>query len=259
MRIAPRPSPRLLAYAIGIASIPLGYMLLGLAAGERIFPPLVKLLSAFASMLASGELATHVGASLARLGVGIGLALVMGIPLAFALARSRLLDASLRPLLYFAHPIPKVTFLPVLLLAFGVGDAPKAALVFLIAVFPLVTTIRDRLKALEPETAYPVLAAGGGKLAALIHCTLPQILPDLISSLRVAGGTGFAVRFIAESFATDHGLGSLVLQSWNAFDFDRMQAAILALSLAGFLWFAAMDLLERLLCPWRFRRRAERS
>ncbi len=249
----------MLAYALGIASIPLIYLSMNILAGDRIFPPLPKLATTFGAMITSGEIAAHAIASIERLAIGIGLALAIGIPLAFGLASSRFLDAALKPLIYFAHPVPKVTFLPLLLLLLGVGDAPKAALVFLIAVFPLVMTLRDRLKAIEPETAYPVIASGGGRLDVLIHCTIPQILPDLVSSLRVAGGTGFAVLFIAESFATERGFGCLILQSWNAFDFDRMQAAILALSLAGFLWFALMDILERLFCPWRFRKRAKRS
>ena len=80
---------------------------------------------------------------------------------------------------------------------------------------------------------------------------VPAALPDAITALRVATGTAVAVLFMVESFATDRGLGFLIMDAWGRGDQLEMFAAILAISLTGVGLYEACTLLERRLCPWK--------
>ena len=72
----------------------------------------------------------------------------------------------------------------------------------------------------------------------------------IFSSLRLTLGTAFAVLFLAETFATQTGIGWYIMDSWSRISYTRMYAGIMALSLAGLLFFAVLDLLQRLFCRW---------
>ena len=95
-----------------------------------------------------------------------------------------------------------------------------------------------------------VRSLGASKLELAALVVVPAALPDLLTSLRVSLGTAVAVLFLAETFATDTGLGFLIVDSWSRVAYAEMYAAIIALSLLGLGLFAAVDAAERLLCPW---------
>jgi NitT/TauT family transport system permease protein len=79
---------------------------------------------------------------------------------------------------------------------------------------------------------------------------IPSTLPQLFSAIRISVGIGIAVLFLAENYATSYGMGYFIMNNWVMINYPRMFAGIVALGLIAATVLAAIDLLQRLLCPW---------
>lgn len=244
------PAAAALKRLLPAAAVVLVYQALRLGAGPRLFPPLGVVAERFIVLVADGRLPFHAWVSVRRIAAGLGLSVLVAVPAAALLARYRRLDAALSPLLFLAFPIPKVTFLPVLLLLLGLGDASKIGMIFLIVVFQAIVSLRDVFRTLDRRAFQAVRAFGGGRMDLVRHVIAPASLPALLSALRVSGGTAIAVLFIAESFATETGMGYFVMDAWSRVSYADMHCGIAALSLLGLALFGLIDLAERKLCPW---------
>ena len=211
-----------------------------LLAGER-----------FVEKILDGTLLLHIGASLKR----IFFALAMAGPPAWALGllsgRVRGADAVASPFVYLLHPLPKVAFLPILMLFFGLGDASKVALMGLVVFGQLFVGARDSAKAIPSSLMDTVRSLGGSGVTLLRYAILPATLPSLLSSLRISLGTAIAVLFLSETFASMDGLGWYIMDSWSRVDYPDMYAAIIALSLVGLVLYLALDAVEAVALRWR--------
>jgi NitT/TauT family transport system permease protein len=204
-----------------------------------------------AQHLADGTLSRHAGASAARIGLALLFSVVPASLLGLAAGRSRRLDAVVTPFVYILHPLPKVAFLPIIMLFLGLGNAAKVFLIWLIIFGQLVVSARDAARAVPPALLDSVRSLGATRADLLRHVIVPAALPSLLSALRVALGTSIAVLFLAESFAAESGLGWYIVDSWTRVDYPDMYAAIVALSVFGLLCYVIIDLLEAILCRWR--------
>lgn len=214
-------------------------------------PPLA--FERFAANLRSGAFAMHVAASARR----VALALLFAGPLAWFLGmlagRVKLFDNFFAPLVYLLHPLPKVAFLPLLMLFLGLGDASKVALMGLVIFGQLFVTGRDASKAIPSAMIDSVKVLGFSRTAIIRLVIAPATAPSLMSALRVSLGTSIAVLFLSETFASVDGLGWYIMDAWSRIDYPDMYAAILALSLFGLALYLIIDAIEAYLTRWRER------
>ena len=186
-----------------------------------------------------------------RVSVGMFLALGVGLPAGIALGYWQRWDRVFSPLVYIVYPIPKIAFLPLVLLVFGLGDFAKIFIIAMILVFQIIVVTRDGVKELPEEYFYSIRSLGAGEWEILQHVVLPAILPRLITVLRLSIGTAIAVLFFAETFATYQGLGYYIMDSWTMLDYERMFLGIFGLSLLGLAFFWLIDLAEKVFIKWR--------
>ncbi len=249
-----KKKPALLAAAVrflqALLILAACWKLLSLSLGQRLFPAPENVLPLFARLF-PGEISFHLASSALRCLAAMALASAAGFPLGVLLGRSKFLDSLLSPSAYLLYPLPKIAFLPVLLLAFGLNDKAKVALLFLVIFFQVLVSVRDGVKAIDPGYFKVADAMGLGRLDRLRYVTLPAALPALLSSQRLAAGTAVSVLFFSESVNASSGLGYFVMDAWMRLDYPRMFAGILALGLLGLALFAAIDGAERLLCRWK--------
>jgi NitT/TauT family transport system permease protein len=198
------------------------------------------------------DLPLHIIASLFRLSTALLISVVIGVPLGLLLGMSKKLDGIMSPVVYILYPIPKIAFLPVLMLLFGLGDISKVILIITIIVFQILLGARDGVKDIDIQLFYSMESLGLNSLQIYRNLVIPAVLPRLISSLRVSIGISISVLFFAENFATTYGIGYYIMNTWAVIKYVDMFAGILALSLMGFLVFKVIDLLEKKLCPWIF-------
>ncbi|GAB4519065.1 MAG: ABC transporter permease [Anaerolineae bacterium] len=188
-----------------------------------------------------------------RVIASIVLAVSTAVPAGLILGQSPRLNRLFSPVIYIVYPIPKIVFLPVVLLLLGIGDRSKIFIIALILFFQVLVVVRDEAGALRPELIYSVRSLGAGRRALFRFVYLPATLPAVLTALRVSVGTAIAVLFFAESFATTSGLGYyIIVESWGRLAYPEMYAGVVAMSLLGLILYFAIDRLERRLCPWLF-------
>ncbi len=202
------------------------------------------------------SMSSHLLASLRRIVIGVGLATLIGMLTAFWMVRSRLAARLLGAFVYFAYPIPKLALLPVVMLLAGLGDAPKILMIILIIVFQIIINLRDSLRDIPKESFLIVTSLGATPWQRLRYVVFPAVLPDLLSTLRVAIGTAISVLFVTETYGTDRGMGFFIVDASARFNYTEMYAGIVILSMLGFLLFLTTDLLEAWLCSWKSGQRA---
>lgn len=197
------------------------------------------------------QLLPHALISLRRVLLAMAIGTVLAVPLGLAVGRSRIADAIFAPLLFLTYPVPKVVFLPVLLVLFGIGDESKVVLIAVIVFFQILFTSRDAAKAVPPGAVLSVRSLGASKLAVARHVVFPAALPDIFTALRIGTGTAIAVLFFAESIAGTDGLGWFVIDAWGLIGYPRMFAGILAMAVLGVLIYEALDGVEAWATRWR--------
>lgn len=196
------------------------------------------------------QLLLHLLGSLARVGAAVLLSLIIGIPAGIGLSTSKWLRRLFSPLVYFLYPIPKVAFLPVFMLLFGLGNLSKILLVIWIIVFQIILAIRDGADQI-PKLYHKVMAGyEATPLQRFQYLMLPAILPYIFSSLRISLGISLASLFFAENYATRYGIGYFILSAWTKMNYKEMFCGILALGLLGILLFQLLEILENALVPW---------
>lgn len=214
----------------------------------RYFPSVPEVFTAMVSEAA--ELLLHVGVSLYRIGVAIILSLALGIPLGVMLAMLPQVDKVVSPLIYALYPVPKIAFLPLILLFFGLGNGSKILLIMLILIFQIVVSVRDSAKTIHQSYHLSIKALGATPLQVVAHMVMPAIVPNLLSALRVSIGTAIAVLFFAENYATRYGIGFYIMDSWLKLAYAQMFGGVVAIALMGTSLFACIDLLEKRYCRW---------
>ena len=116
--------------------------------------------------------------------------------------------------------------------------------------YQILVIVRESALALDPSYEMSLRSMGATAGERFRHAYLPAALPALITSLKVSLGTALAVLFLAESFATDSGLGWLIMDAWGLADMGRMFTGILGMCVLGLLFYGAIGIAQKLLCPW---------
>ena len=242
-------SPRLRDILITVAVLAVCWQFLALLLDHQVVPGLERIGATFFAEL-RGPLLLHALVSLGRVLCAIGVSIALGCPVGILLAQNRTANRFLSPAVYLFYPVPKVVFVPLILLWFGVGNVPKIVLISLVLVNQMVVLVRDSVKGIPAELIDSVRSLGARRGALLRFVFLPASLPAVLTSLRQSIGTAFAVLYIAELFATKYGLGYYIrLNGSVLFNYPAMYAGIFVMAALGLALFLGVDRLEKHLCP----------
>jgi NitT/TauT family transport system permease protein len=218
-----------------------------------ILPSPLQVGRVFITELGSGGLLGHFAVSLWRVLASTILAIALAAPAGLILGQSKRLNNLFSPVIYLVYPIPKVVFVPVVLLFLGLGDLPKIFIIFLILFFQILVLVRDQAAALRPELIQSVRSLGAGRRALFRFVYLPASLPAVLTALRLTVGTAVAVLYVAELYATQRGLGYYIyLNGSTLFNYPAMYAGIVAMSILGLGLYFGVDWLEKRLCKWQY-------
>jgi NitT/TauT family transport system permease protein len=210
-----------------------------------VLPPPWEVLITFARELPSG-LGGHTLVSAGRVIASILVAVALAVPAGLALGLSPAADRIAAPAIYLLYPIPKIVFLPIILLLLGIGNVSKVFIIALILFFQILVVVRDEATNIRPELIASVRSLGAGRRAVFRFVYLPASLPGVLTALRVSIGTAIAVLFFAESFATTSGLGYyIIVESWGRLAYPEMYAGVVAMSLLGLFLYFAVDFLQK--------------
>jgi len=198
------------------------------------------------------DLGRHFLISLYRILTSLAASVVLAVPLGLYLGRRRKLDDLISPMVYLLYPIPKIVFLPLVLLIFGLGDLSKIFILFIILFFQILVTTRDASKGIDEEQVLSIRSLGADSRQVFLHAIFPACLPKVLTSLRISIGTSIAVLFFVESFATNSGLGFYILDAWSTLDYLGMYNGIVMMGVLGVMLYEVVERIEKKYCLWMF-------
>ncbi len=239
---------------VGLSALAIGalWQVLAWIVNENILPSPVVVLQVFFQEIGR-DLGEHFLASLWRVSVSMFLSVLVAAPAGLLLGQYKRLNELVSPLIYLLYPIPKVVFVPVVILFLGINDVSKITIIFLILFFQILVLVRDQAAAITPELIYSVRSLGAGRRGLFRFVYLPASIPAILTALRQSIGTAVAVLYIVELIATQRGLGYYIYYYGSTlFDYPKMYAGVLAMSLLGLGMYFAVDFLHTKLSPWQF-------
>ena len=198
--------------------------------------------------VANKALFLHIGASLGRIGAGLSVSLMIGIPAGIIMASSPVANRLLHPLVYFSYPVPKTALVPVSMLLLGLGNGSKVLIIILTTVFQIIVTVRDAAQHVDEGIYHVAKSAGAHHKFILREITLPAVLPELFTSIRIGTATSLAILLIVEAYGTHWGLGYYILDAWSRINYIQMYGGIVVMSVAGAVLFWALDGIQWAVC-----------
>jgi NitT/TauT family transport system permease protein len=181
---------------------------------------------------------------------GFILALVIGIPMAVAVANSRPLNLMFYPLLIGLQSVPKVALAPIILVWLGTGMESKLAIVWLVAFFPVIVDTVAGLRSTPRELLELARSLRASPMQVFLKVQLPAALPFIFTGAKVAITLAVIGAVIGEFVGSSEGLGFLLLSATSQLDSPLAFAALFALSFLGMLVYLLVELAERLAAPW---------
>lgn len=181
---------------------------------------------------------------------GFLLAVVVGIPLAMALAYSSFFERAIYPIIVFLQIVPKIAIAPLFIIWFGFGMTPKLLLVFLLTFFPIVVNAVVGFKSVDPGIMELARSTGASALRTFWKITFPSALPFIFTGLKVAAALASTAAVVAEFVASDSGLGYLIVTYNGQLMTPMVFATIIVLGLIGLAFYYLIELLERVVLPW---------
>jgi ABC-type nitrate/sulfonate/bicarbonate transport system permease component len=243
---------RLLYLISPIGLIVVWQLLLMAGFGDRRFIPApTDIAVRFVKMAGDGELEWHTAITLWRVFAGFVIGAVPAVAMGLLMAMFRPVRVFFDPLIAALFPIPKVALMPLLLLAFGFGDASKIALVAIAVFFPVI--VNTYVGAANIEKIYWDVARnyGASQTVMFTRIVFFGALPMIFAGLRIALAVSFIVLVAAEFVATKAGIGYLIWNSWELLQVDIMFVGIVTIGILGLITSVLFQEIERKVIPWK--------
>ncbi|NUP18000.1 MAG: ABC transporter permease [Streptomyces sp.] len=202
-------------------------------------------------LIADGSLPSAMGTSLQRVAAGLALGTVVGTGLALVSGLFRIGEDLVDAPVQMLRTVPFVGLIPLFIIWFGIGEAPKVAIITLGVTFPLYLNVYAGIRGVDAQLIEAGESLGLSRWGLVRHVVLPGALPGALTGLRYSLGIAWLALVFAEQVNADSGIGFLMVQ---ARDFLRTDVIVVCLIVYAFLGLLAdfiVRSLERLLLQWR--------
>jgi NitT/TauT family transport system permease protein len=206
---------------------------------------------AFWDLARSGKLGTAMLESLQPFAAGYGLAILFGVPLGLVIGRYRVAEAALGIYVTAGYAMPLVALVPLLVLWLGLGFEVKAAVVFLMSVFPVCINTWLGVTAVPKSLIEVGTSFVAPDTVILRRIILPATLPYIMAGIRLAVGRAVVAMVIAEFFTSLSGLGAIIQNAANSFDTATMFVPIVVLMVMAVGLTGLIGAVERRVAPWQ--------
>jgi len=241
-----------LARLFPIALLLVGWELFARSGAVTMFilPPFSAVLERIWHDALGGELFLNMGVTLYRAIVGFLIAAVAGVVLGMLMSRSSVVHWFFDPIVSVGFPMPKIAFLPIVILWLGLYDASKISMVVLDAIFPVVTATIAGIRGIERELIWSARNMGANNRELMWQIALPAALPQIFTGLQVALPIALIVAIVAEMAMGGYGLGGAMMVASRFADSRGVFAGIVEIAVVGYILIKCMTLLRRRLLIW---------
>lgn len=192
----------------------------------------------------------HLAASLSRIGLGLGFAVLTAVPVGIAIGANRIARGILDPLIEFYRPIPPLAYLPLIVIWCGIGELSKVLLIYLAIFAPIAIATATGVRTVDPAKLRAAQSLGATRAQLIRHVILPSALPDILTGVRIGLGVGWSTLVAAELIAATSGLGFMVQSAAQFLVTDVVVLGILVIALIAFAMEMGLRALQRKLVPW---------
>jgi ABC-type nitrate/sulfonate/bicarbonate transport system permease component len=197
-----------------------------------------------------GDLWINLALTMYRAMTGFVIASIGGVALAVAMSRSRIAHWFFDPIISVGFPMPKIAFLPIIILWLGVYDVSKISIVVFDAIFPVVTATLAGIAAVEKELLWSARNMGASERQIMWQIALPAAMPQILTGLQVALPISLIVAIIAEMVMSGYGLGGAMMGASRFANSPGVFAGIVEIAVVGYLLIKAMAVVRRRLLVW---------
>ncbi|GAA0782674.1 ABC transporter permease [Castellaniella ginsengisoli] len=249
-RTAPLPAHRRLALSLGglLALLLLWAAGIGMMGEETamaaLFSPL-KALPSLVHLVLDNQLTVHTLVSLRRVAVGLFWALVFGIPLGLAIGASQKLELATSGAFQFLRMVSPLSWMPVAVMLFGIGDAPIYFLLSFAAVWPIILNTSAGVRQLDPRWLMLARSLSATRREILWKIVIPGSLGHMLTGLRLAIGIVWIILVPCEMLGVSSGLGYFILDTRDRLAYSELMAVIVLIGALGFLLDATAQRLHR--------------
>ena len=241
--------PALFRYGF-VALILIVWQIVGPFISPIFFTYPTKIAVAFYDLILSGELPYYLGQSLEVMLYGLGIAIIVGIPLGIGMARFRRLDWALDLPINALYATPLVAVVPLLVLWFGIYLKAKIIVVFLFAVFPVLINTYQGVRECDKNMIEVARSYRSSEWRMWQDVLLPFAVPYIIAGIRLAIGRGLIGMIIAEFYTTISGLGFMITRYANVFEMDKVFVPVIVLMVLGVSLTTMLKWFGRRIAPW---------
>ena len=214
------------------------------------FPTALDAIRAIPSILGDKESLINILASLRRMAIGFGLAVMVSIPLGLMMGRSRGVAAFFNPLLMIIYPVPKAALMPIIMLWLGVGDVSKTLVIFLGVSLPVIYHSFEGGKAVEEKMLWSGAAMGLSGAQRMIRIVLPAALPEILTGCRTGLVLALITMVTSEMIARQSGAGNILFNALDMGPYDTVFAMIIIIGAMGIGLDAAFEKMRGRLVKW---------
>ena len=186
--------------------------------------------------------------------VGFGFGIAIGVTIGVLIGSSKLAYDVAYPLLVGFSSIPKVAVVPIFVLWFGAGTVPAVLTAMILCVFPIVVNVATGLATTEPELEDVMRSLRASRLDILTNVGLPRAMPYFFASLKVAVTQAFVGTVIAETVASNRGIGNLMMIASSNFDVPLVFAGLMILAALGVALYVIFSFIEVRVTGWAHRK-----
>jgi ABC-type nitrate/sulfonate/bicarbonate transport system permease component len=215
-----------------------------------LLPPFSRVVARLWEDTLSGELAALAGRTLPRLAISYSVAVVCGVLLGLLMGRVRVVRWLLDPIVSIGFPAPKIAFLPIFILWFGVFDTPKIVMSIFSCIFPIVAGTWAGTQGVDRYLIWSAENLGASKRELLLHVIFPSALPQVLTAMQVALPIAFIVVIVAEMLTGGGGLGGAMIEGARLADTTRVYVNLIVIGLIGFVSLWALQAARRRILAW---------
>jgi NitT/TauT family transport system permease protein len=241
---------------IGTLSVVIALTAWQLVANARVMPVLFlpgpwDVAQAFAKLFQTDEIWLDIGTSATEMGIGYGMAIVIGLVIGLLMGWYTRFQYALDPFVNFFYSTPRIVLIPLFIIWFGIDMPSKIAVIFLGALFPIIINTMAGVR--NTEAALLRVARSFGASDALIfrRVVLPGSVPFILTGLRLGIGHALTGVVVAELIAARHGVGQLIAIAGQTFQTPKMLAGVILIAGTGMLLTTILQRIENRFQAWR--------
>jgi len=174
-------------------------------------------------------------ASLKRVGMGFGMAALVGIPLGFMIGRFKFLSGMFNPIISLLKPVSPLAWLPIGLLVFKAADPAAIWAIFICSIWPMIINTAVGVQRVPQDYMNVAKVLKLSEWKILTKILFPSVLPYMLTGVRLAIGTAWLVIVAAEMLTGGVGIGFWVWDEWNNLNVPHIIIAIVVIGVVGLI------------------------